>query len=46
MVADADHRDMGTVLVLLFLLLIGPLALWFGADSRPLDAHGRRRRWL
>jgi len=46
MVANADHGGMGIVLVLLFILLIGPLALRFGVDSRPRDAHERPRRWL
>jgi hypothetical protein len=31
-------------IVLAFLLLVGPLALLFGADSR-LDEAARRRRW-
>ncbi len=46
MVPDADHGGMGTVLILGFIVLVGPLALLYGVDSRPLDAHGRRRRWL
>jgi hypothetical protein len=37
---------MGTILIIGFILLIGPLALRFGADSRPLDANGRGRRWI
>jgi hypothetical protein len=35
---------MGTVLILSFLALIGPLSLLFGVDSRPHDR--RSRRWL
>ncbi|HZU16063.1 MAG TPA: hypothetical protein VFD01_05600 [Candidatus Dormibacteraeota bacterium] len=34
-----------TVAVLLFLLLVGPLALLAGADSRSLDDHDRRGWW-
>jgi hypothetical protein len=30
--------------IVLFLLVVGPLALAFGADSR-LDETARRRRW-
>jgi hypothetical protein len=37
---------MGTILIIGFILLVGPLALRFGADSRPLDANGRGRRWI
>jgi hypothetical protein len=37
---------MGTVLILTFILLVGPLALCFGVDSRPLDANRRGRRWI
>jgi hypothetical protein len=40
----ADDGDMGTVLFLIFILLIGPLAVLYGADSRPLER--RSRRWL
>jgi hypothetical protein len=35
---------MGTVLILLFILLIGPLAVLYGTDSRPFEP--RSRRWL
>lgn len=31
---DADHGDMAYVLVLVFLVVIGPLAVFYGADSR------------
>jgi hypothetical protein len=33
---------MGAILILAFVLLIGPLALLYGADSRPVerDGHG------
>ncbi len=30
----ADHVDMAFVLVLIFLVVIGPLAVYYGADSR------------
>ncbi len=30
----ADHVDMTVVLALIFLVVIGPLAVYFGADSR------------
>ena len=46
MSSRADHEGMGTVLILTFILLIGPFALRFGADSRPLDGNTRHRRWL
>jgi hypothetical protein len=40
----ADDGGMGTLLILGFIVLIGPLAVLYGVDSRP---HGRRsRRWL
>jgi hypothetical protein len=35
---------MGTILILTFLALIGPLSLLFGVDSRPYDR--RNRRWI
>jgi hypothetical protein len=35
---------MGTFLIIGFILLVGPFALWFGADSRPLEP--RNRRWI
>lgn len=31
---QADHGVMGSALILLFVLAIGPLAVYFGADSR------------
>jgi len=40
----ADNGDMGTILILTFLALIGPLSLMFGVDSRPHDRRGRR--WI
>ena len=40
----ADNGGMGTFLILTFLVLIGPLSLLFGVDSRPHDR--RNRRWL
>ena len=30
----ADHGDMAYVLVLIFFVVIGPLAVYYGADSR------------
>jgi hypothetical protein len=35
---------MGTILILTFLVLIGPLSLLLGVDSRPHDR--RNRRWI
>jgi hypothetical protein len=40
----ADNEGMGTILILAFLALIGPLSLLLGVDSRPYDR--RPRRWL
>jgi hypothetical protein len=40
----ADDRGMGTLLILGFIFLVGPLAVLFGADSRPHES--RSRRWL
>jgi hypothetical protein len=34
MIADADDGGMTAVLILLLLVAIGPLAVFFGADSR------------
>jgi hypothetical protein len=31
---DADHGDMVYVLAVIFLVVIGPLAVYYGADSR------------
>jgi hypothetical protein len=36
---------MGAFLILAFLVLIGPLSLVLGVDSRPYDRR-RYRRWL
>jgi hypothetical protein len=36
---------MGSVLVLALLLLAGPLAVLYGADSRRLDDRDRRGWW-
>ena len=33
------------LLVILFLVLIGPLAVWFGAESNGLDDRDRRGWW-
>jgi hypothetical protein len=35
---------MGTFLIIGFILLVGPLALRYGVDSRPLEP--RNRRWI
>jgi len=35
---------MGAFLIIAFLVLIGPLSLLLGVDSRPYDQ--RQRRWL
>jgi hypothetical protein len=40
---SADAEGMGIALIALFLLLVGPLALFFGADSR-IDER-RRLEW-
>jgi hypothetical protein len=36
---------MGAFLIIAFLVLIGPLSLLLGVDSRPYDRRGNRR-WL
>jgi hypothetical protein len=36
---------MGWILVIAFLLAIGPLALLYGTDSRPWDDRDRRGWW-
>jgi hypothetical protein len=36
---------MGLLLVIAFLIAIGPLALVYGADSRPRDPRDRRPWW-
>jgi len=33
------------LLIIAFILLIGPLAVAFGADSRPSDTRDKRRWW-
>lgn len=40
----ADDRGMGTILILGFIFVVGPLAVFYGVDSRPVE-H-RSRRWL
>jgi hypothetical protein len=35
----------GAILVLAFLLLIGPLAVLYGVDSRPVEDRERRGWW-
>ena len=42
---DADAWGMGFILVLAFLLLVGPLAVFFGADSRRLGDRDQRGWW-
>jgi hypothetical protein len=42
MVSDADHGGMTWLFVLLFILLIGPLAVLYGVDSRDLDKPRQR----
>jgi hypothetical protein len=34
---------MGAILILTFIVLVGPLSLLYGADSRPCEA--RQRAW-
>jgi hypothetical protein len=41
---SADAEAMEIALIIAFLLLIGPLALAFGADSR-IDERGRLPEW-
>jgi hypothetical protein len=36
---------MGSLIVIAFVLLIGPIALFLGRDSRVVDTRDRRR-WL
>jgi hypothetical protein len=36
MILGADHEGMTWLFVLLFILLVGPLAVLYGADSRDL----------
>lgn len=48
MVHGAAHQqtgDMAAYLVIGFLVLVGPLALLFGADSRPNDTRERSPWW-
>jgi hypothetical protein len=42
--AGTDNEGMGAFLIIAFLVLIGPLSLVLGVDSRPHDR--RNRRWL
>jgi hypothetical protein len=37
--------NVGAILVLSFIVLVGPLALFVGADSRVLDGKDRRGWW-
>ena len=41
----ADPRSMGFALVLAFVLLVGPLAVVYGVDSRRWDDRDRRGWW-
>jgi len=36
---------LGGILVISFIVLVGPLAVWFGVDSRVLDEKDRRGWW-
>ena len=38
--ANADERGMAQIILLAFFLLVGPLAVLFGADSRLDDRRG------
>jgi hypothetical protein len=40
----ADDGGMGTILILGFIFVVGPLAVLYGVDSRPVER--RSRRWL
>ena len=40
----ADDRGMTSILIIGFIFLVGPLALLYGADSRPFES--RSKRWL
>ena len=41
----ADDESMAAIAILAFVLLIGPLAVLYGADSRPNDPRDRRGWW-
>jgi hypothetical protein len=45
MVCRADHEVVAIYIVLTIALLIGPLAVLYGADSRPHDERYRRTWW-
>jgi hypothetical protein len=40
----ADNEGMTSILIIGFIFLVGPLALLYGADSRPFES--RSKRWL
>ena len=40
----ADDRGMTSILIIGFIFLVGPLAVLYGADSRPFES--RSKRWL
>jgi hypothetical protein len=35
----ADHSRMGLIVILILLVVVGPLAVRFGVDSRPAGAR-------
>jgi hypothetical protein len=37
MILDADHVSMTGIIVLILVVAIGPLAVFFGADSRRIE---------
>jgi hypothetical protein len=43
MMREADPVDVFGVLVIVFLLVVGPLAVYYGVDSRVDDVARRRR---
>jgi hypothetical protein len=43
MIKAVDHVSVFGVIVIAFVLVVGPLALFFGADSRVDDVARRRR---
>jgi hypothetical protein len=43
MIKPADNRGMMQLAFIVFLIVIGPLAVLFGADSRVTDTRDRQR---
>jgi hypothetical protein len=41
----ADDENVAAIAILAFVLIIGPLAVLYGADSRPTDTRDRRGWW-